>query len=85
MSGIRLLQLEEIAKARVGVTPRRDAPFGRHMLRIPTQDWEAIKRLYPDLINTDPTIANKEWERFERSAFAEPYRVSRLVKGVFKK
>lgn len=85
MSTERQQILETLAAVRAGQTPARDAPFARHMLRIPTQDFQAIKLLYPGLMSLDPTEATKEWERFERSAFAEPYRVRRIVKGVLRR
>lgn len=76
--------LEQVKQVREGVNPHRHAPFARHQLRIPMEDWYALRRLIPGLAATDPAELTAAWEWFERSAFAEPYRVGRMHRGVIK-
>jgi hypothetical protein len=75
--------LESIQRVREGVDPHRHAPFARHTLRVPEQDFYALLRLYPDL-NNDKDIAAKTaaWDAFERSPFSEPYRIGKITRGI---
>lgn len=75
--------LETLAGVRNGVTPHRHLPFGQHQHRIPMQDYKALCRLYP-LDAVDPHEKAAAWEAFDKSPFAEPYRVGRVVRGVTK-
>jgi hypothetical protein len=85
MNPTRRAILESVQRVRDGLEPHRHAPFARHMLRIPESDFYALLRLYPHLANwKDPQARQAEWDRFERSAFSEPYRVGRIVRGVVK-
>lgn len=80
----RLAVLESVKRVRNGIDPHRHAPFARHTMRIPEQDFYALIKLYPDLIAHDPARKQAAWDRFERSPFAEAYRVGKLVRGVIK-
>ena len=82
MRPMRQAILESVARVREGIDPHRHAPFARHVMRIPEQDFYAICRLYPDLMARDPQVRQAAWERFERSPFSEPYRVGKVVRGV---
>lgn len=72
-------------KCRDGVIPHRHPDFARHMFRIPMQDFHALRKLYPGLANMgDPLALTAAWEEFERSPFAEPYRIGKLFRGVIR-
>jgi hypothetical protein len=76
---------ESVKRVREGNEAHRHAPFARHTMRIPIPDFHALQRLYPDLGNYhDPAAQRDAWDRFERSAFAERYRVGKLHRGVIK-
>lgn len=76
---------ESVRRVRDGNEPHKHAPFARHTMRIPEQDFFALRKLYPDLANfADPDAQRAAWDRFEKSAFAEPYRVGRIFRGVVK-
>jgi hypothetical protein len=74
--------LESVQRVREGVDPHRHAPFARHTMRIPEQDFYALCRLYPDLQNKDIAVKSAAWEAFERSPFSEPYRVGKITRGI---
>jgi hypothetical protein len=81
----RRVVLESVRRVRDGNEPHKHAPFARHTMRIPEQDFIALRKLYPDLANfNDPDAQRAAWDRFEKSAFSEPYRVGRVVRGVVK-
>lgn len=81
----RRVVFESVQRIRDGNESHKHAPFARHTMRIPEQDFFALLKLYPDLNNhTDPEARCAAWDRFERSAFSEPYRVGRIFKGVIK-
>lgn len=85
MNPARRAILESVKRVREGNESHRHAPFARHTMRIPEQDFHCLLRLYPDLNNFhDPAAQRDAWDRFERSAFAEKYRVGKIVKGVIK-
>jgi hypothetical protein len=76
---------ESVKRVREGNEEHRHAPFARHTMRIPIEDFQALQRFYPDLGNYhDPEAQRAAWDRFERSAFAERYRVGHIHKGVIK-
>lgn len=76
---------ESVQRVREGNESHKHAPFARHTMRIPEQDFFALRKLYPDLANfNDPDAQRAAWDRFEKSAFSEPYRVGRVVRGVVK-
>lgn len=76
---------ESVQRVREGNEAHKHAPFARHTMRIPEQDFFALRKLYPDLANfNDPDAQRAAWDRFEKSAFSEPYRVGRVVRGVVK-
>jgi hypothetical protein len=81
----RRVILESVQKVRDGVEPHRHAPFARHTMRIPMQDFYALRALFPDLANHhDPEKQRAAWEQFEKSPLSEPYRVGKLVRGIVK-
>lgn len=81
----RRVVFESVKRVRDGNEGHKHAPFARHTMRIPEQDFFALRKLYPDLANfNDPDAQRAAWDRFERSAFSEPYRVGRVVRGVVK-
>jgi hypothetical protein len=81
----RRVVFESVKRVRDGNETHRNPPAMRHTMRIPEQDFFALRKLYPDLANhNDPEAQRAAWERFERSAFSEPYRVGRIVRGVVK-
>lgn len=85
MHANRRVVLESVQRVREGNEAHKHAPFARHTMRIPEQDFYALLKLYPDLNNFhDPAAQRDAWDRFERSAFAEPYRVGKIVRGVVK-
>jgi hypothetical protein len=76
---------DSVKRVREGNETHRHAPFARHTMRIPIPDFQAIQKLYPDLGNYhDPEAQRVAWDRFERSAFAERYRVGNIHRGVIK-
>ena len=81
----RRVVFEANQRVREGTQGHRNMPCAEHMMRIPEQDYYALLRLYPNLNNNrEPMAREDEWKRFMASAFSEPYRVSRVVKGVRK-
>lgn len=76
--------LEDVYRARESIEPHRHLPWAQHVLRIPHHDFYALVRLYPGLIAIDPEEKNAAWARFEKSAFSEPYRVGKVVRGITK-
>lgn len=81
----RRVVLESVQRVREGNEPHKHAPFARHTMRIPEQDFFALLKLYPALNNFhDPEAQRAAWDQFEKSPFSEPYRVGRIVRGVIK-
>lgn len=80
----RFAVLKSVQRVREGVDPHKHAPFARHTLRIPERDFWAIVKLYPALISKDAEQRQAEWDRFEQSAFAEPYRVGKITRGIIR-
>lgn len=81
----RRVVFESVKRIRDGNEAHRHPRGMRHTMRIPEQDFFALRKLYPDLANhNDPEAQRAAWERFERSAFSEPYRVGRIVRGIVK-
>ena len=76
--------LDHVKRVREGIDPHRHAPFARHTMRIPEQDFYALVKLFPGLISLDVDEKQAAWAQFEKSPFSEPYRVGKLVKGVIK-
>lgn len=64
-----------------GFLPKR-FDWGYAALRIPTEDYAAIVRLYPELTAHDADVRFKAWQRFASGPFAEPYRVVRSGRQV---
>ncbi len=72
-------------RIREGNEGHKHAPFARHTMRIPMQDWYALRRLIPDLdAFHDPERQRAAMDYFEKSAFSEPYRIGRVVRGIVK-
>lgn len=76
--------LDSVQSVRAGNQEHRHTAFARHALRIPVEDMHALRMLVPGLASKDPQEWSAAWEWFERSAFAEPYRVGRLHRGVIR-
>lgn len=76
---------DSVKRVREGNEGHKHAPFARHTMRIPIPDFQALQKLYPDLGNYhDPQGQRDAWDRFERSPFAERYRVGAIHRGVIK-
>jgi hypothetical protein len=86
---LRRSQFASIQAAREGRVSvlKREAPegFGRHQFRIPEQDFYALAAVIPALISQDPDQSRRAWDAFEKSPLSEPYRVSRVSRGVIRK
>ncbi len=81
----RRVVLESVQRVREGNEAHKHAPFARHTMRIPEQDFQALIKLFPDLVNSDdPDAQRAAWDQFERSPFSEPYRVGAIHRGVIK-
>lgn len=80
----RRVVLESVRRVREGNEGHKHAPFARHTMRIPEQDFFALLKLYPDLASHEPEVQRAAWDKFERSPFSEPYRVGKIVRGVIK-
>lgn len=79
----RRVVLESVKRVRDGNEAHRHAPFARHTMRIPEQDFFAIVKLFPDLMcHSDPERQRAAWDQFEMSPLSEPYRIGRIVRGV---
>lgn len=76
--------LEINQKCRDGAVPHRNPKFARHMMRIPMEDWYALRRLIPGLNATDPQELTAAWEWFERSPFSEKYRINKITRGIIR-
>lgn len=79
MSTIREAMLDDIRSIRenhASVTKRK-LDFAEHVLRIPSQDFQVIKRFFPKLESKDAAEQSAEWERFFASDLAAVYRVAR--------
>ncbi len=76
--------LDSVQDVRLGNESHRHMPFARHALRIPIEDMHALRMLVPGLASKDPHEFSAAWAWFEQSAFAEPYRVGRIHRGVIK-
>jgi hypothetical protein len=74
--------LESVQRVREGVDPHRHAPFARHTMRIPEQDFYALFGYIPILQSKDIAVKSAAWEAFERSPFSEPYRVGKITRGI---
>jgi hypothetical protein len=84
MNSTRQAVFESIRRVREGIDQHRHLPFARHALRIPEGDYYALMRLYPGLASSDPQERAAAMEHFERTPFAEAYRVGKIHRGVIK-
>lgn len=75
-------ELELTRLAREGRTPKQDAPFGEHLLRMSVEDFMAAAKLFPDLLSNDPQESSEAMDRFFNSPLAEPYRIARTAAQV---
>lgn len=81
----RRVVLESVKRVRDGLEAHRNPSFARHTMRIPEQDFFALRKLFPDLANHhDPDAQRAAWDQFEKSPLSEPYRVGKLVRGVIR-
>ena len=74
--------LDQTSRVRESLDTHRHAPFARHTLRIPFEDYHALLMLFPALASLDPSEQSAAWDSFERSEFAAPYRVGKLHRGI---
>jgi hypothetical protein len=85
MRDARKVVFEANQRVREGTQGHRNMPCAEHMLRIPEQDYYALLRLFPNLNNNRDAMAREdEWKRFMVSPLSEPYRVSKVSKGIRK-
>ena len=68
--------LEANQAVRNGSLPVRKLEEGYVALRIPTEDWKVLRRLYPELESKDHTIRLKAWKKLEASPIGDKYRVT---------
>jgi hypothetical protein len=81
----RRVVFDSVRRVREGNEAHRHLSWARHTMRIPEQDFWALRKLYPDLANfADPEAQRAAWDRFEKSPFSEPYRIGRIVRGIVK-
>jgi hypothetical protein len=67
--------LREAQLAREGRLDAQHAPFAEHTLRIPTDHWWALARLYPGLNSSDHAEYEEAMARLHKSPMADRYRV----------
>lgn len=84
MNSTRQAVFDSIRRVREGIDPHRHLPFARHALRIPEADYYALIKLYPALASPDPLERSAAMEHFEKTPFAEAYRVGKIHRGVIK-
>jgi len=51
-----------------------DLSFGRLALQIPTDHYEVLSMLFPDIQNPDATIKTLAWKEFMSSEYSLPYK-----------
>lgn len=69
--------LEANAAIRNGSLPRpARLEEGYVALRIPTEDWKVLRRIYPELESKDHTTRLKAWKKLEASELGDKYRVT---------
>lgn len=73
----RNAELELTRLAREGRTPRQNAPFGEHTLRLSWEDLKAASLLYPGILSKDPIEQSKALDEFFASPISEQFRVAR--------
>ena len=77
--------LEANKKLRQGMlTPEevRALDMGYVALRIPTDDWKVLRKLFPDLESKDHAVRLKAWKNLQKSPIGEKYLVTRTPNQV---
>ena len=69
--------LEANAAVRSGSLPVRKLEEGYVALRIPTEDWKVLRRIYPDLESKDHKVRLAAWKKLEASELGDKYRVTK--------
>lgn len=68
--------LDHNYQARQGNAPVRKLEEGYVALKIPVEDWQVLRKVYPELEAKDHTTRLKAWKKLEASALGEKYRVT---------
>lgn len=74
--------LEDNVKRRQGSAPVRKLNDGEVVFRIPTEDINVLRVIYPELFHKDATVRLNAWKKFRHSPVAEKYLVTRTPKQV---
>ncbi len=75
--------LEDNYQRRQGNVNRpRDTGFGEVAFKIPTGDWPALVRMYPDLASHDRDTRMQAFRDLRSSPFGEKYLVGRTPRQV---
>ena len=85
MNPTRRAVLESVKRVREANETHKHAPFARHTMRIPIEDYRALVMLIPALGDYDnPENQQRAWDAFELSPLSAPYRVGAIHRGVIK-
>ena len=68
--------LEHNQQVRNGSAPVRKLDEGYVALKIPVEDWQVLRKVYPELEAKDHTTRLKAWKKLEASELGEKYRVT---------
>ena len=60
----------------------KDLSFGRMALDIPTDHYEVLKLIYPDLVCPDAEIKKKAWQAFCLTDESTPYKPNKLARTI---
>ena len=79
MRDYRLLDLKMDCAKDVNI---KDLSFGRMALDIPTDHYEVLKLIYPDLVCPDAQIKTQAWKAFCISDESTPYKPNILARTI---
>jgi len=79
MRDYRLLDLKMDCAKDVNI---KDLSFGRMALDIPSDHYEVLKLIYPDLTCPDAEIKKKAWQAFAISEESTPYKPNILARTI---
>ena len=60
----------------------RALDMGYVAMRIPTDDWKVLRRVYPNLESKDHAVRLKAWKDLQKSPVGEKYLVTRTPRQV---
>ena len=60
----------------------KDLSFGRMALDIPTDHYEVLKLIYPDLVCPDAEIKKRAWQAFCLTDESLPYKPNKLARTI---